>query len=138
MFLSGSVVPIWFFPEWFQRISARLPFIYIIRLGETFELLKRMYDISDADYTRRMGVFHELLDNGTIPPIEVAGCRLRSADGSRLCLEFDHHKHDSVELLGKLARLMQINDFSIVDPDIEEVIATYYGAPPADRSNGLS
>ena len=29
VFLSGSVVPIWFFPEWFQRISSFLPFIYI-------------------------------------------------------------------------------------------------------------
>lgn len=29
VFLSGSVVPIWFFPDWFQRISAFLPFIYI-------------------------------------------------------------------------------------------------------------
>jgi len=29
VFLSGSVVPIWFFPEWFQRISSLLPFIYI-------------------------------------------------------------------------------------------------------------
>ena len=222
-----------------------------IRLGETFELFKRMYDISDADYTQRMGVFHELLDigefidqpvrqlslgqsirgnlvgaflhspkllfldeptigldivgkkkiqtfikemnreyhttvvltthdlsdieklcervivinhgeiveddrlvnitrklapyklvhvltDGTIPPINITGCRLRSADGSRICLEFDHHQHDSVELIAKLSRLMQINDFSIVDPDIEEVIGTYYGAPPADRADGLS
>lgn len=29
VFLSGSVVPIWFFPDWFQRISALFPFIYI-------------------------------------------------------------------------------------------------------------
>ena len=217
-----------------------------IRLGETFELLKRMYDISDADYTERMGIFAELLDideivdqpvrqlslgqsmrgnlvgaflhapkllfldeptigldivgkkkiqsfiremnrayhttvvltthdlsdieklceriivinhgriveddrlanitrklapyklvyvltDDAVPAIDIPGCRLRSAEDSRICLEFDHHQHDSVELIARLSRLMRINDFSIVDPDIEEVIETYYGAPPADR-----
>jgi ABC-2 type transport system permease protein len=29
VFLSGSIIPIWFFPDWFQEISSYLPFIYI-------------------------------------------------------------------------------------------------------------
>jgi ABC-2 type transport system permease protein len=27
--LSGSFVPLWFFPQWVQKVSAFLPFIYI-------------------------------------------------------------------------------------------------------------
>lgn len=93
-----------------------------------------------ANITRKLAPYKlvHVLTDGTVAPIDIPGCRLRSADGSRMCLEFDHHQHDSVELIGKLSRLMQINDFSIVDPDIEEVIVTYYGAPPADRADGLS
>ena len=92
-----------------------------------------------ANITRKLAPYKlvHVLTDGTIPPINIAGCRLRSADGSRICLEFDHHQNDSVELIGKLSRLMQIKDFSIVDPDIEEVIETYYEAPPAGR-DGLS
>ncbi|MBT3276108.1 MAG: ATP-binding cassette domain-containing protein [Spirochaetales bacterium] len=210
-----------------------------IRLGESFELLKRMYDISDKDYEHRMGVFNELLgindiidqpvrqlslgqsmrgnlvsaflhapkllfldeptigldivgkrkiqtfiremnrehkttvlltthdlsdveklcerlivinqgvivedDNlksivyklapyklvhlvvdGIIPKVNIPGCRLKSIEANKLCLEYDHHTHDTVDLINNLSRLMNIVDFNILDPDIEDVIEAYY------------
>ena len=87
-----------------------------------------------ANITRKLAPYKlvYVLTDDAVPAIDISGCRLRSADDSRICLEFAHHRHDSVELIARLSRLMRINDFSIVDPDIEEVIETHYGAPPAD------
>ena len=69
--------------------------VIVINHGEIVE------DDRLVNITRKLAPYKliQVLTDGTVVPIEVPGCRLRSADGSRICLEFDHHQHDPVELI---------------------------------------
>jgi len=43
--LSGSIIPMWFFPEWMERLLNLLPFVYIYQLPLDIYINKHSQEI---------------------------------------------------------------------------------------------